>query len=172
MDATAWQKAKVLIDDALSLRSDEREAFLRERCPDPEAQAELRSLLRHHDEAPEFLERPPTLGEGHGEDLSPGTRVGPYVVLDRIGRGGMGEVFLGTDPRLRRQVALKRLIRSAVQDVLSRVLDEGRAAARITHPNVAAVYDVVEHNGSAFIVMEYVAGIGRASCRERVLYTV
>jgi serine/threonine protein kinase len=93
-------------------------------------------------------------------DLTPGTTVGPYVILDRLGRGGMGQVFLANDSRLRRKVALKCLLsqRNARHDVRAQVLREARAAARISHPNVAAVYDVIEHGTRVFIVMEYVEG--------------
>jgi serine/threonine protein kinase len=93
-------------------------------------------------------------------DLTPGTTVGPYVILDRLGRGGMGQVFLANDARLRRKVALKCLLsqRNARQDVRSQVLREARASARISHPNVATVHDVIEHGPRVFIVMEYVEG--------------
>ncbi len=89
-----------------------------------------------------------------------GTSVGPYRVISRLGAGGMGEVFLGRDTRLDRQVALKRLTR-AVDDLPAlreQVLAEARAAARLSHPHIAAIYDVVEHEGQPFIVMEYVTG--------------
>jgi TolB-like protein/Flp pilus assembly protein TadD len=85
-----------------------------------------------------------------------GSAVGPYQILDRIGVGGMGEVFLGHDPRLQRRVALKRLTADAV--VGDRILREARAAARLNHPNIAAVYDVIEQDDQSFIVMEYVEG--------------
>ena len=92
-------------------------------------------------------------------DLTPGSTVGPYVILDRLGRGGMGQVFLANDSRLRRKVALKCLLsRRNARDLQSQILREARAAARITHPNVAAVHDVIEHGTRVFIVMEYVEG--------------
>src|SRR5207248_2915171 len=102
-------------------------------------------------------------------DLQPGTRVGPYVILDRAGRGGMGEVFLGSDPRLHRKVALKCLIASPhdTDARRARALYEARAAARIAHPNVATVHDVVEQDGRAFIVMEYVEGESLAAPEAR-----
>jgi len=83
----------------------------------------------------------------------------------------MGEVFLGHDPRLQRRVALKCLSRTDTQtaDTRSRILREARAAARLSHPNIAAVYDVLEQDDRTFIVMEYVEGetlarrIGRGS---------
>ena len=86
--------------------------------------------------------------------------MGPYVVVDRIGRGGMGEVFLARDPRLDRPVALKCVLsrQSGGPDVRNRIINEARAAARITHPGIAAVHDVVDHDGRTFIVMEYVQG--------------
>ncbi|MBI3401083.1 MAG: tetratricopeptide repeat protein [Acidobacteria bacterium] len=72
----------------------------------------------------------------------------------------MGEVLLGHDPRLQRQVALKCLTAVEAQpgDVRARVLREARAAARLNHPNIAGVYDVLEEHGRTFIVMEYVEG--------------
>jgi serine/threonine-protein kinase len=88
------------------------------------------------------------------------TAVGPYEIVKRLGAGGMGEVFLGHDPRLRRHVALKRLNTPdlAGADVHSRVLREARAAARLNHPNIAGIYDVIEDGHGAVIVMEYVEG--------------
>jgi serine/threonine-protein kinase len=86
--------------------------------------------------------------------------VGPYEVLARLGAGGMGEVFLGHDPRLQRRVALKCLTAPETQagHVRMRIMREARAAARLNHPNIAAVFDVLEQDDRTFIVMEYVEG--------------
>jgi serine/threonine-protein kinase len=87
-------------------------------------------------------------------------RIGPYRVLERLGAGGMGEVYLADDPRLARHVALKR-VSAAVTDSTAareRLHREARAAARLTHPNIAGVHDIVEHEGESHIVMEYVPG--------------
>jgi len=101
-----------------------------------------------------------------------GVSVGPYRIVGKLGAGGMGEVFLGHDPRLQRRVALKCLTRSEHQasEVHARIMREARAAARLTHPNIAAIYDVVEHDGRLFIVMEYVEGENLAEllARERL----
>ncbi len=111
--------------------------------------------------------------EGSAGDGDPGlplgSQVGPYVLLDHLGRGGMGEVFLGRDPRLDRSVALKCLLtpEGAAPDLRDSVVREARAAARITHPHVAAIYDVVEHAGRPFIVMEYVPGETLAALLKR-----
>ena len=93
--------------------------------------------------------------------------IGPYLIVERIGAGGMGEVFLGSDTRLQRKVALKCLTAPACGDSLNRILHEARTAARINHPNVAMVHDVVEHGSRAFIVMEYVAGESLAARLKR-----
>ncbi|HYM21894.1 MAG TPA: tetratricopeptide repeat protein [Vicinamibacterales bacterium] len=97
-----------------------------------------------------------------------GSSVGPYQILDKLGVGGMGEVFLGHDPRLQRRVALKCLAAppGAVGD---RILREARAAARLNHPNIAGVYDVIEHDDRTFIVMEYVEGESLAARLRRGL---
>ncbi len=97
---------------------------------------------------------------GDVPDLPIGGRVGPYILVGHLGRGGMGEVFLGRDPRLDRDVALKCLLTAdgAGLDLRAAVVREARAAARVVHPHVAAIYDVLEHDGRPFIVMEYVAG--------------
>ena len=80
-----------------------------------------------------------------------GTSVGPYQILDKLGSGGMGEVFLCHDARLQRKVALKRLTKGepGAEDEAS-ILREARAAARLTHPNIASVYDVLEYEGRGF----------------------
>ena len=72
----------------------------------------------------------------------------------------MGEVYLAEDTRLGRRVALKRLSDASLGDAeaRSRILREAGAAATLNHPNVAAVYDVLDSGGRAYIVMEYVPG--------------
>ena len=92
-------------------------------------------------------------------ELATGTRVGPYLVVERLGAGGMGEVYLGRDTRLQRKVALKCLLSSKHDDQQhTRVLHEARAAARINHGNVASIHDVIDEGPRAYIVMEYVEG--------------
>ncbi len=83
-----------------------------------------------------------------------------YRVGDRLGAGGMGQVYLATDTRLGRQVALKFLAASQADDPesRSRLVKEARAAALLRSPHVAVTYDIGEHDGTLFIVMEYVEG--------------
>jgi serine/threonine-protein kinase len=92
--------------------------------------------------------------------VAPGVLVGPYEVLGCLGSGGMGDVYLGRDERLHRKVALKclRPAPPGSEAHEGRILREARAAARVSHPNIATVYDVLEQAGRAFIVMEFVDG--------------
>jgi serine/threonine protein kinase len=162
--------AKDVITGALKLTPPEREAFVRERCSDDTLRQEIDALLKQYEEAPEFLESLARFEKpDEFADLQPGSRVGPYVILERLGRGGMGQVFLGSDPRLHRRVALKCLIstRLTSEDRRRRILEEARAAARISHPNVATVHDVIEQDSRAFIVMEYVEGESLAARMKR-----
>jgi eukaryotic-like serine/threonine-protein kinase len=89
-----------------------------------------------------------------------GQRVGPYAVLQRLGGGGMGEVYLAEDTRLGRQVALKRPSEAwlSAPDARERLHREASAAGRLTHPNIAAIYDVLDVDAQPYIVMEYVEG--------------
>ena len=90
-----------------------------------------------------------------------GTSVGIYEVRARIGRGGMGEVYLARDTRLGRPVALKVLPERFALDerFRERLLRESRLAASLDHPNVVPVYDAGEADGRLFIAMRYVDGI-------------
>ena len=91
--------------------------------------------------------------------------IGPYRVVDKIGAGANGDVYLADDPRLRRRVALKRLSDPELTSPEARrlLMREARTAARLNHPNVASVYDVVESDHGVHIVMEYVPGVSLAS---------
>ncbi len=89
-----------------------------------------------------------------------GQTIAQYEIVSRLGRGGMGEVFLARDTRLRRRVALKTLSSELQSDTPTRdrLLAEARAAAAIDHPYVCKIYDVGEVDGLTFIAMEYVEG--------------
>lgn len=83
-----------------------------------------------------------------------------YDIIEKIGEGGMGQVFRAVHRRLDRPVAIKRLAPhlSQNQDMLKRFLQEARLQARLTHPNVVNIFDLIENDQGIFLVMEYVEG--------------
>jgi tetratricopeptide (TPR) repeat protein len=94
------------------------------------------------------------------EQVEPGNRVGRYLLLERLGSGGMGLVFLAYDPELDRKVAIKVLRPDRGMGPLrgARLLREAQAMARLAHPNVVAIHDVGLWNEQVFVTMEYVPG--------------
>ena len=92
--------------------------------------------------------------------IAVGDSVGSFKILSQLGRGGMGEVFRARDSRLGRDVALKCLRVDWASDPLARgrFEREARAIAALTHPHIGALYDVGEHDGSPYLVMECVEG--------------
>jgi serine/threonine protein kinase len=95
------------------------------------------------------------------EALVPGTRIGSYEVIDRLGRGGMGEVYRARDMRLGRVVALKVLRPGADPELLRRLDREARAASALSHPNIVQIFDVGQaatEAGAHYVVMELVEG--------------
>ncbi len=93
--------------------------------------------------------------------LQPGDRLGPLEVVASLGSGGMGEVYRARDTRLGRDVAVKVLPEplSGNAERLARLEQEARALASLSHPNVAVVYGLEEHQGTRCLVMELVPGV-------------
>ena len=92
--------------------------------------------------------------------LTKGTMVSHYRIIEKIGAGGMGEVYLAEDTKLKRQVALKFLPQhlSVNDDAKARFTREAQAAAALDHPNIVTVYEVSEYHRRPFFAMQHVGG--------------
>jgi serine/threonine protein kinase/tetratricopeptide (TPR) repeat protein len=92
--------------------------------------------------------------------LLPGSKIGPYEVLSLLGEGGMGQVFRGRDPRLGRDIAIKVLPRDSASDAqaIARFEREARAIASLSHPNIVAVHDFGEQDGTFYVITELLEG--------------
>src|SRR5207249_2508579 len=92
--------------------------------------------------------------------LAATTRLGPYEILAQLGAGGMGEVYRARDTRLDREVAIKVLPQQFAQDhtALARFQREARAVASLSHPNILAIYDIGNDQGTVYAVMELLEG--------------
>src|SRR5512146_1948657 len=99
---------------------------------------------------------------GLGETLSlTGTVVGRFALRERLGKGGMGEVYRAEDTKLNRSVAIKRMSEAVRSDPDYRRKFEREAerVSQLTDPHIAALYDIVEEQGEIFLVMEFVEGL-------------
>jgi serine/threonine protein kinase/WD40 repeat protein len=152
---------------ALEQRTPEaRAAYLDAACPDPEIRRHVERLLDAHPKVGSFLNA--TAEEGDRTDLhrpiaeGPGTEVGPYKLMEQIGEGGMGLVFVAEQQQpVRRKVALK-IIKPGMdtRDVIARFEAERQALALMDHPNIARVLDAGKtESGLPYFVMELVRGM-------------
>src|SRR5205085_12237458 len=146
--------------------SAEREEFLAAVCAGDDAlRHEVVSLLSSAECTDSFMEEPMVslgmaLVASEHEQLA-GETIGRYKLLELLGRGGMGAVYLAQDARLNRRVALKLLppdITDERSTPLRRFEQEARAASAISHPNVAHIYEIGEADGRSYITMEHVRG--------------
>ena len=123
---------------------------------------------------PERLAESSEEGPASGSGLARGATVGRYVILNLVGRGGMGEVYAAYDPQLDRKVALKLLHETATRGTSARtararLLREAKAIARLSHPNVVVVHDAGAiddpvHGDRVFLAMEFIEGETVAAC--------
>ncbi|HJS74948.1 MAG TPA: serine/threonine-protein kinase, partial [Vicinamibacteria bacterium] len=188
MSSERWDRVKQLVDEALERRGVDRARFLREACAgDASLREEVESLLRY--EHAGFVEKP------GGESFEP-TRQVPanraaapravdipygrftpgaillsrYRIIERIGQGGMGEVYRADDLTLDQPVALKFLPEELSRNArsLQQFKSEVRIARQISHPNLCRVYDIGEADGRQFLSMEYIRGEDLRSLLRRI----
>ncbi|MEM9598814.1 MAG: protein kinase, partial [Acidobacteriota bacterium] len=157
-----WAEVESLLHLALEKEPDEIEAFLAEACLGrPELHAEVASLIGAYHQPPNLLQRE-TLVEpfSMAPGFSRGQRVGPYRILEAIGRGGMGTVFLAERDHedFSQKVALK-VVELRSPRLSQRLASEGRILAGLSHPNIAQFFDVgIAPSGIPFLAMEWVPG--------------
>ncbi len=148
-----------LFGAALALKPENRSAYLDEVGDrDPALRQLVEELLSEDAKAGSFLEHPP-LGSLEKE-IAPGTRIAHYEIVERIGAGGMGEVFRARDSTLKRDVAIKVLPAYVAQDPerLRRFEQEAQAAAALNHPNILAVHQFGTFEGAPYLVSELLEG--------------
>ena len=165
MERERWQRIVDLAEAAAELPGQERAAFLTDACAgDAALRAEVESLLESDERSEGFIE---TSGFRIAAELIAGDTagmvgqdVGPYKIVDLLGAGGMGDVYLAEDTRLRRKVALKFLPDSFASDRtrVRRFEQEAHAASALNHPNILTVYEIAESAGTQFIATEFVEG--------------
>ena len=167
MQPTTWKKIEQIFNEATRLPRESQTAFVEEKSGGvPDIRENVLRLLAQDNSGKFFLDDPLfTLGSQlligeEDEDLIEKETFAGYRLLQIIGRGGMGIVYLAYDTRLNRRVALKLLPASLNREFqsVSRFRQEARAASKVVHKNVAHIYDFGEYEDRCFLAMEYVPG--------------
>jgi eukaryotic-like serine/threonine-protein kinase len=166
VDRERWENIKVLFQEALERPPEERAGFLDEACVgDAWLRSEVESLLLSHEQAGSFIDHPATGAEEallEDPGLRPGERIGPYRLLQLLGTGGMGSVYLAVrdDDQYRKKVALKVVKRGMDSaEILRRFRGERQILATLDHPNIARLLDGgITAGGLPYFVMEHVEG--------------
>ncbi len=182
MTPDRFARMKELLLASADLPAAERPRYLREVCSDdPDLCREVEEILARDRDTQQILKsdvdlarafRLPDLlvdgarnlvGQRMGRPAGPsmvGRSLGQYRVESKLGEGGMGIVYQGTDTRLERKVAIKLLHQSVVQDsaLMARFRREARVLASLNHANVAAIHGLEEADGTTFLVLEFVPG--------------
>lgn len=170
VDTIRWKQIDELFDAVLDLPETERENFLSEKCgDDKDLKNEVLSLLKAQTNSDNFLEKS-AMGIA-AKNLTDeqiiafdtkflGQKIGTYKIEKQIGIGGMGEVYLAMDEKLKRKVALKILPAEYTLDDerVKRFELEARAISALNHPNIVTIYDVGSIDGINYITTEFVEG--------------
>lgn len=166
IDPSKLHEVQTIFLAAAKLAPEERAAFLDKSC---ENNSELRQsvdlMLMSSDQAGSFM-KDPAIGSFRdsvtesGDSIYPGMVLSFYRILNILGKGGMGNVYLAEDTRLERKVALKILPAALASDAdtMRRFLREAKAASALNHTNILTIYENGEADGLNFIATEYVEG--------------
>ena len=166
MTPEPFQQIGRLFDQALERAPEERATYLEQACgADAGLRAEVEKLLAHHSESEPFLSRPALdvaaelLAQDYAQ-LAPGKQISHYRIVSLLGAGGMGEVYLAEDARLKRKVALKVLPEAIAQDTdrLRRFEQEAFAASALNHPNILTIHEFGAEGETHFLAAEFIDG--------------
>jgi eukaryotic-like serine/threonine-protein kinase len=170
MTPERYKQIKSIFQSAVDLPRSEQAIFLDKACSGDEGlRREVEDLLSSHGQVEDSIEViasavAATMLTGHQSGSLIGRQIGAYQIINQIGRGGMGEVYLARDTRLGRQVALKLLPPRFTEDVqrVQRFRQEARAASALNHPNILTIHEIgeVKTAGGAlhFIATEFIEG--------------
>src|SRR6185369_8850016 len=163
----SWQRIKEIFQSAQELTSEERSDFLDRACGDDKSlREEVEALLSADATNEDFLSAPAyefaaSIIAGDETEFSAGQKIGPYTILCPLGSGGMGQIYLAEDAKLKRKIALKFIAPQFASDParVSRFEQEALAASALNHPNICIIHELGTENGRHFIAMEYIQGI-------------
>lgn len=161
-----WQKVREIFDAALRQESKERDSYINDACGDDEdLLREVESLFSSLARSDNFLEAPALahladIIKSDTGSLEKGTRFGHYEIIQQIGSGGMGKVYLAQDLKLDRRIAIKTLNEEFRDDRsnLIRFVGEAKAASALNHPNILVIHEIGESEDAHFIVSEFIEG--------------
>ncbi len=159
MSNSDWLKIKEIFYQTVDLPESDREGFLAQQ--DELIQTEIRELLASHEKSNNFIAEPAVVEFGLNGKSLVGQKIGNYTLVEIIGTGGMGTVFLAEKGGLEKKFAVKLIKRGMDTDeVLRRFGLERQILARLAHPNIAPLLDGgMTDDGLPFLVMEYVEGV-------------
>ncbi len=166
MKTDKFKKIEEIYLSVIEIPNNDRKEFLDERCgDDKDLRKEVELLLSFEDPEDNFLEEPPDqlaaelMSENETSDYT-NQKIKHFEILEKIGKGGMGTVYLAKDTRLERQVAIKFLDKELSQNEerLRRFILEAKAASALNHPNILTIHEIGEFDETHFITTEFIEG--------------